>query len=128
MRRTLLRERSDLSRFFDSFACCFLFLLFPASDLSPLTSAFPVVYRHYDSDWEAGEYCVADYTLECATCGEEFWEADLESVDVPWFDQPVAVLLCEDCLAELQESEGFHKDFNAGERLRGQLEMALPVT
>ncbi|KPL11859.1 hypothetical protein AMJ85_02705 [candidate division BRC1 bacterium SM23_51] len=59
-----------------------------------------VVYRHYDSDWEACEYCVADYTLQCASCDDKFWQGDLEGVDVAWFQQAVGVLLCEDCLVE----------------------------
>ena len=86
-----------------------------------------VVYRHYDAEREACEYCAADYTLECATCGEKFWEADLESVDVPWFEQAGAALVCEDCVTESEESEKTYEDFNAGEALRGQLEMTLAM-
>ena len=90
-----------------------------------------VCYRHYDAEREACEYCVEDYPpcggLECASCGDKFWEADLESIDVSWFDQPMAVLLCEDCAVESEETEEIYEDFNAGEVLRGQLEMTLAM-
>lgn len=51
---------------------------------------------------------------ECATCGEKFWEDDLESTDVPWFDQPAAALLCKDCFAESEESQEINESFDDG--------------
>jgi len=62
-----------------------------------------------------------------ATCGEKSWEADLKSVDAPWFDQPTAVLVCGDCLADAEDAEERYEDFNAGETPRGQLEMGLAM-
>ena len=54
-----------------------------------------VVYRHYDSNWEACEYYAANYTLECATCSDKFWEDDLTAMPIAWFDQPGSTLpLC----------------------------------
>ena len=60
--------------------------------------------------------------------GKRRAEVDLESIDVPWFVQPTAVLVCEDCLGELREAEEICEDFDAGERLRRQLDTALAVT
>jgi len=84
-----------------------------------------VVYRHYDAEREAGEYCVEDYMLECAACGEKSWEDDLKNIEVPWFDQPGAALLCDDCLAESEEAEELREDLDDGATLPGQIEIAL---
>ena len=75
----------------------------------------------------ACEYCVEDYMLECASCGDKFWEDDLESVDVPWFDQPTAVLLCEECMAETEESQGTDEHFDENAILLAQMEIELPA-
>ena len=65
-------------------------------------------------------------TLECATCADKFWECDLTAVDVLWFDQPDAALLCEDCLAQSEESQGVYEDFDDAPELPGQMEIVLP--
>jgi len=84
-----------------------------------------VVYRHYDPDWEACEYCVADYTLACAPCGEKSWENDLNSAEVAWFDRFSVVLLCEDCPAESEEAAENCDDLEDGVALPGQMEIEL---
>ena len=84
-----------------------------------------VVYRHYDAEHEACEYCVEDYMLECASCGDKFWEDDLTAIEIAWFDQPGSALLCEDCLSELQESEEITEGSDDGTILRGQMEMVV---
>jgi len=89
------------ARFFASFAIGFLRLPFLTSNLLHLTSAL----------------------LECATCGDNLWEEDLESVEALWFDQPSMVLLCEDCRGESDESEEICEDFGAGAALPGQMEI-----
>jgi hypothetical protein len=86
-----------------------------------------VCYRHYDRDFAACTYCVEEHAITCGGCSDKFWEADLESIDVSWFNQPMAVLLCEDCAVESEETEGIYEDFNAGEVLRGWLEMTLAM-
>jgi len=44
-------------------------------------------------------------------------------------DQPdeLAVLLGDDCAVESEETEEIYEDFNAGEVVRGQLEMTLAM-
>jgi hypothetical protein len=86
-----------------------------------------IVYRHYDAEREACEYCVEDYMLEYACCGDKFWEDDLVALLIAWFKQPGSALLCGDCLVESEEAEEVFEHFNAGEALRGQLEMTLAM-
>jgi hypothetical protein len=93
-------------------------------DGDPIGELLP---RHYDRDFGACQHCVEEHAITCGARGNKFWETDLESTDVAWFDQRRAVLLCEDCLAESEEVEEIYEDFNAGEALRGQLEMALAM-
>jgi len=76
-----------------------------------------VSYQHYDRDFDACQYCVEDHAIECGGCGEKHWEDDLETVEIAWFDQPSAVLVCKDCLAKFQEQEESNEDLDDTARL-----------
>ena len=65
--------------------------------------------------------------LECASCGDKFWDNDLTAMPIAWFDQPGSALLCEDCLAESEEAEEIREDLDGGATLPGQMEMTLPM-
>jgi len=66
-------------------------------------------------------------TLECATCGDKFWECDLTAVNLLWFDQPDSALLCEDCLAPSEQFQGVYEDLDNAPELLGQMEIVLPT-
>lgn len=65
--------------------------------------------------------------MDSASCGDQFWDNDLTAMPIASFDQPGSALLCEDCLAEIEEKEEICKDFRLGVSLPSQLEMTMAM-
>ena len=76
-----------------------------------------VCYRHYDRDFAACQNCVEEHAITCGGCGDKFWENDLETLEVAWFDQPSAILVCKDCFPEFQKQEDRNEDLHDTARL-----------
>jgi len=96
--------------------------LSPISNLSPLASA-PSAATTIPTGKPANTASPTIRRTADASCGDKFWEGDLESVDVVWFEQPTAVLLCEDCLTESEGSESSNADTGNDAVLPNQMEI-----
>jgi hypothetical protein len=86
-----------------------------------------VVYRHYSAEHEACEYCVEDYMLECASCGDRFWENDLTAMPIAWFEQPGSTLVCGDCFGEFRNAAE-SDETDDGVSPRGHLQLTFTIS